>query len=117
MTDILPFVAGLLEPLNAQTELSFRSTRVTFPLIVLSVPSNSALTCGCEEILSRITVQVDAYTRDKLMTMQLAQSIDAIMTAHGFTRSIAQPFTEGELERYMMQYSCVINYTHNTIQN
>ena len=115
MTDLLPHVAGLLAPLGAQIELSYRDTYVTFPLIVLSSPSNVATTCGGAEMFSRITVQIDAYTLDKKSTMELAQSIDEIMTPAGFTRSIATPLTENFAERYMMQYTCGVDYTHHTI--
>lgn len=116
MTDIIPHVAELLAPTGAQIELSWQDTLVTFPLIVISVPSNMASeTSGGDEILTDITVQVDAYTLDKKNTVDLAKSIDAIMTPAGFRRGIAQPLTEGELERYMMQYSCTINFTHQNI--
>lgn len=115
MKDILPHVAGLLAETGAQIELSWRDTYVTFPLIVLSVPSNTATACGGDEVFTRITVQADAYTPDKLSTMLLAKAIDEIMTANGFTRILAQPFTESGLERYLMQFSCVLDYTHERI--
>lgn len=116
MTDIIPHVAGLLASTGAQIELSWQDTYVTFPLIVLSVPSNMASeTSGGEEILTDITVQIDAYTLDKKNTVDLAKAIDAIMIPAGFSRGISQPLTEGELERYMMQYSCTVDYTHQNI--
>lgn len=115
MIDILPHVAELLTPIGAQIELSFRDAYVSFPLIVLSVPSNTAMTCGGSEYFTRITVQVDAYTLDKLSTVQLAQSIDEILTPAGFTRRTARPFTEGAMERCMMQYSCGVDYSHHRI--
>lgn len=116
MTDIIPHVAELLAPTGAQIELSWQDTLVTFPLIVISVPSNMASeTSGGDEILTNITVQVDAYTLDKKNTVDLAKSIDAIMTPAGFRRGIAQHLTEGELERYMMQYSCTVDFTHQNI--
>lgn len=115
MVDILPHVAGLLSGLGAQIEQSFTDTYVTFPLIVISSPSNVATTCGGAEMFSRITVQIDAYTLDKKSTMELAQSIDEIMIPAGFTRSIATPLTEDFAERYMMQYTCGVDHTHHTI--
>ena len=115
MIDILPHVAGLLSGLGAQIEQSFTDTYVTFPLIVLSTPSNVATTCSGHEVFTRITVQIDAYTPDKKSTMELAQSIDEIMTPAGFTRSIAQPLSESFAERYMMQYTCGVDHTHHTI--
>ena len=116
MTDIIPHVAELLAPTGAQIELSWQDTLVTFPLIVISVPSNMASeTSGGDEILTDITVQVDAYTLDKKDTIDLAKAIDAIMIPAGFRRGISQPLTEGELERYMMQYSCTVDFTHQNI--
>ena len=116
MTDIIPHVAELLAPTGAQIELSWQDTLVTFPLIVISVPSNMASeTSGGDEILTDITVQVDAYTLDKKNTVDLAKTIDAIMTPAGFRRGIAQPLTEGEMERYMLQYSCTVDFTHQNI--
>lgn len=109
MIDILPHVAGLLRPLGYQVEQSFRSTEVTFPLVVLTCPSNTAETCDCKEMFSHITVQVDVYTLDKDDTMTAACRADAAMTAGGFRRSVGQPFTEGELERFMMQFTCGID--------
>ena len=109
MVDILPHVAELLRPLGFQIEQSYRDTSVTFPLVVLSCPSNTAEMCDCKEMFSHITVQVDVYTLDKDATMAAAQQVDAAMTAGGFRRSAAQPFTEGELERFMMQFLCGID--------
>lgn len=115
MIDIIPHVAELLATTGAQIELSWRDTYVTFPLIVLSTPTNAATTNGGAEVFTNITVQVDAYTLDKKATIDLAQSIDAIMTPAGFTRGICQPSTEDGMERYMMQYSCKVNFTHTDI--
>lgn len=115
MIDIIPHVAELLTPLGAQIELSWQDTVVTFPLIVLSAPSNMATTSGGSEVLTNITMQVDAFTLDKKGTIDLAASIDAIMTPAGFTRIIAQPLTENGMERYLMQYSCTVDFTHENI--
>ncbi len=115
MIDMIPHVAELLAPLGTQIELSWQDTVVNFPLIVLSVPSNMATTSGGSEMLTNITVQVDAYTLDKKDTADLAAAIDEIMTPAGFTRSIAQPLTEGDLERCLMQYSCTVDFTHENI--
>lgn len=115
MVDLLPHVAELLAPTKAQIELAWQDTTTTLPLIVLSMPTNTATTNGGAEIWSDITIQVDAFTVDKKSTMDLAQTIDAIMTPNGFTRSIAQLFTENGLERYMMQYTAKLNYTHTDI--
>jgi|GEM_PF-2597422 len=115
MIDIIPHVAELLATTGAQIELSWQDTVVTFPLIVLSVPSNMATTSGGSEVLTNVTVQVDAYTLGKKATADLSAAIDEIMTPAGFTRSIAQPLTEGDLERCLMQYSCTVDFTHENI--
>ena len=115
MIDIIPYVAELLAPTGAQIELSYQDTTVTFPLIVLSVPSNMATTNGGVEVFTRITVQIDAYASGKQNVTELAQAIDAIMTPAGFTRSTAMPFTETFAERIMMQYTCVLDYSHQRI--
>lgn len=115
MIDIIPHVVELLAPTGAQIELSWRDTYVSFPLIVLSAPANTGTTSGGSEVLTNITVQVDAFTLDKKSTIDLAKAIDEIMIPAGFTRGIAQPLPEGELERYMMQYSCTVDYTHQNI--
>jgi len=115
MIDMIPHVAELLAPLGAQIELSWQDTVVTFPLIVLSVPSNMATTSDGSEVLTNVTVQVDVYTLGKKATVDLAAAIDEIMTPAGFTRMTAQPLTEGELERCMMQYSCTVDFTHENI--
>ena len=115
MIDIIPHVAELLATTGAQIELSWRDTYVTFPLIVLSVPANMATTNGGAEVFTNITVQVDAFTLDKKSTTDLAKSIDDIMIPAGFTRGICQPSTEDGMERYMMQYSCKVNFTHTDI--
>lgn len=115
MTDIIPHVAELLAPTGAQIELSWQDTCVTFPLIVLSVPGNTATTSDGAEVLSRISVQADVFTIDKKAAADLAKEIDSIMTAGGFTRSTAIPMKDGELERFMLQYSCTVDYTHQRI--
>lgn len=115
MTDIVVYVAELLSPLGAQIELSYRDTDVTFPLIVLSVISDTARTTGKTEYWTTMSVQVDVYTLDKDSTYTAAQNVNELMTAGGFTRMNATPLTEGELERYTMTYLCNIDYTHNTI--
>ena len=115
MIDIVKHVAELLAPLDAQIELSYRDTSITLPLIVLSVISDTAETNGCMEYFTRLTVQIDAYTLDKDDTYALADDIDDIMTANGFTRSNAFPLTEGELERYQMTYKCNIDASHARI--
>ena len=115
MIDIIPHVKELLTPLGAQTEQGYSDTRVSFPLIVLTVPSNVATTSGKTEGFTRITVQDDVYTADKDDTFALAQKVDEIMTANGFTRTMAEPFTEGGAERFMMHFSCAVNFTHKHI--
>ena len=115
MIDILPHVAGLLSSLNAQIELSYRDTNITFPLICLANITNTAQTTGNTEYFTRLTVQVDAYTLDKDDTFTLASSIDDILTANGFTRQNAFAVTEGEIERYQMTYSCNIDFSHDRI--
>ena len=109
MVDILPHVAELLRPLGFQIEQSYRDTSVTFPLCVLSCPSNTAEVADCKEMFSHITVQIDVYTLDKDDTMSAAKQVDTVMIAGGFRRSVAQPFTEGELERYMLQFNCGVD--------
>ena len=115
MIDIIPHVANILAPTGAQIELSWQDTIVTFPLIVLSEPANAGTTSDGSEVLTRLTVQVDSFTLDKKATKDLAKSIDEIMIPAGFTRSVGQPMTEGELERYMAQYSCTVDFTHENI--
>ena len=115
MIDILPHIAGLLSELNAQIELAYRDTNVTFPLIVLTNITNSAQTTGCVEYWTRLTVQVDAYTLDKDDTYALAYNIDTILTANGFTRQNAFAITENALERYQMTFTCNIDFSHDRI--
>ena len=115
MIDIIPHVASLLAETDAQIELAYQDTLVTFPLIVLSEPSNTGTTNGGAEVLTKIYVQVDSYTLSKKATKDLAKAVDAIMIPAGFTRTIGQALTEGELERYMAQYSCTLDYTHENI--
>jgi hypothetical protein len=115
MVDLLPHVAELLAPTKAQIELAWQDTTTTLPLIVLSMPTNTATTSDGAEIWSDITIQVDAFDADKLSLITLVKGIDDIMTPAGFTRSIAQPFTENGLERYMMQYRAGVNFSHTDI--
>lgn len=115
MIDILPHIATLLAPLNAQIEQSYRDTDVTFPLICINNIANAAQATGNVEYFTRLTVQVDAYTLDKDDTFTLASHIDEILTANGFRRSNAFPVKEGELERYQMTFSCNIDYSHTRI--
>ena len=115
MIDILPHIAGLLSGLNAQIELAYRDTNVTFPLIVLTNITNNAQTTGCVEYWTRLTVQVDAYTLDKDETYALANNIDTILTANGFTRQNAFAVTENALERYQMTFTCNVDFSHDRI--
>ena len=115
MIDILPHIAGLLSELNAQIELAYRDTNVTFPLIVLTDITNNAQTIGCVEYWTRLTVQIDAYTLDKDETYALANNIDTILTANGFTRQNAFPITENAFERRQMTFSCNVDFSHDRI--
>ena len=115
MVDLIPHIAGLLESTDAQIETAFRDTAVTFPLIVISTINNTAETADASEMLSRVTVQLDCYALSKQGAVSAAQDADTIMTANGFKRGISQTFTEGALERYMMQYSATLDYTHTNI--
>lgn len=115
MIDILPHISGLLSSLNAQIELSYRDTNVTFPLIVLSMPSHVGLANDCVEYWTTITVQIDVYTLDKDDTFTTAQSVDDILVQNGFKRQNAFPVTENDLERYQMTYTCNIDFSHTRI--
>lgn len=115
MIDILPHVASLLAPLGAQIEPEFRDTVVTFPLIVLSTPSNAGVVCGRTEVFTRIVVQVDVYTLDKHETQVFSGRVDDILRAGGFKRSNAFPMKDDELERMQMSYNVYVDYTHNRI--
>ncbi len=112
MIDILPHVASLLAPLGAQIEPEFRDTEVTYPLIVLSAPSNAGVVCGCTEVFTRIVVQVDVYTLDKHETQVLAARADDILRAGGFKRSNAFPAREDGLERMQMSYNVGVDYNN-----
>jgi len=115
MVDIIPHVAELLAPTGAQIELAWQDTLATFPLIVLSEPSNTGTTNGGAEVLTRIHIQVDSFTLSKKVTKDLAMSVDAILIPAGFTRVNGQQTREGDLERYMAIYSCTLDYTHENI--
>lgn len=115
MIDIVTHVASLLASLDAQIELAYRDTDVELPLIVLTNISNIAETTGNIEYFTRFTVQVDVYDTDKDDVYALADDIDDILTANGFTRQNAVPVTESGLERYQMTYTCKIDFSHDRI--
>lgn len=114
MIDILPHIANLLSSLDAQIELSYRDTDITLPLIVLTNVTNTAQTTGNIEYYTRLSVQVDVYTEDKDDTYALADDVDDILIANGFTRQNAIAITEA-LERYQMTYTCNIDFSHDRI--
>lgn len=114
MIDIRPHVAELLASLNAQIEPEYRDTFVTFPLIVLTEIDNAGTISDCTEVYSTITLQVDSYTLDKKETLDLAASVDEILTANGFKRRGGRPLKDGELERYTATYDVYV-YKQDTI--
>lgn len=115
MVDLIPHIAGLLASTGAQIEASYRDTAVTFPLIVLTTTNNTAETAGAAEMLSHVSVQLDCYALSKQAAVSAAQDADTIMTANGFKRGMSQTFTENGLERYMLQYTATLDYTHENI--
>ena len=116
MRDILPFVASLLSSIDAQIELSYRDTDVTFPLIVLSTVSDMAETSrDGDEVVTNMNVQVDVYTLDKDTTYTTAKTVDSLLMPAGLRRMNAFAVTEGDMERYQMTYTANIDWDGKTI--
>lgn len=116
MVDIVKHTATVLSSLNAQIEQSYSDTNVTFPLIVIQVISDIGETArDGAEVVTRLAVQIDAYTLDKDDTFNLSAEIDRLLTPCGYKRTNAFPVNEGEIERYQMTYTVNVDYQNKTI--
>lgn len=109
MIDILPYVAQLLKGL-AQVELAYTGISAELPLIVLSEMDNSAaIIADSKEWASAITLQLDCYHIGEKAVKDIAMAASDILVQNGFRRATGQLIKEDNLDRYMMQFSCVVD--------
>ena len=109
MIDILPYVAQLLKGL-AQIELAYTGISAELPLIVLSEMDNSAaIIADSKEWASAITLQLDCYHIGEKAVKDIAMAASDILVQNGFRRVTGQLMKEDNLDRYMMQFNCVVD--------
>lgn len=109
MKDLLPLVAEKLSPI-AQVELSYNGINAELPLIILSETDNmAAIIADNSEWASSITIQVDCYHHGEKAVKDVALKASEILTSCGFRRTIGQLLKEDNLDRYTMQFNCVVD--------
>ncbi|MBQ8614434.1 MAG: hypothetical protein IJ416_09495 [Ruminiclostridium sp.] len=115
MTDIKPFIAGLLGK-TANVELSFSERDFYPPVIILSETENEAeiIISGSERV-SRITVQLDVYHKTVQETEELAAKVSGILTAAGLRRSFSEGIYNERKPRKCMRFTCGIDEAEGRI--
>lgn len=115
MTDIKPFIAGLLEK-TADVELPFSDADISPPVIILSETENEAeiIISGVERV-SRVTVQLDIYAKTVKETESLAAEVSGILTGAGLRRSFSEGIYGERLPRKCMRFTCGIDEAQGRI--
>lgn len=110
MIDILPYVAELLAPTNAQFELSYNGITANIPLIVISETDNRAdIIVDGADVYSGIAVQLDCYHYDDERVRSLAIAASGYMTTAGFRRSSFSALPEQNLKRITMTFAASVD--------
>lgn len=109
MKDLLPYIAESLQSV-AQVELSYTGISANLPLVVLTEVDNSAaIIADNRECASMITVQVDCYAIGEKAVKDTAIAVSEILTGKGLRRATGQLTKEDNLDRYMMQFDCIVD--------